>query len=92
MTSFLHELANRYSDRIVIFDSPPLLVTTEARVLASHMGQIVFVVRAETTLQSEITQALATIEACPVKLMVLNQATTSSAGEYGYRYGYRYGS
>jgi exopolysaccharide/PEP-CTERM locus tyrosine autokinase len=90
MTNFLHELAHRYSDRIVIFDSPPLLVTTEARVLASHMGQIVFVVRAEATLQSEVMQALATIEACPVKLMVLNQASTTGAGGYGYRYGYRY--
>lgn len=90
MTNFLHELADRYSDRIIIFDSPPLLVTTEARVLASNMGQIVFVVRAEATLQSEVMQALAMIEACPVKLMVLNQASTTGAGEYGYRYGYRY--
>jgi len=92
MKNFLHELAQRYSDRIIVFDSPPLLVTTEARVLASQMGQIVFVVRAETTLQSEVTQALATIEACPVKLMVLNQAATTAAGGYGYRYGYRYAS
>lgn len=92
MTSFLDELARRYSDRIIIFDSPPLLITTEARVLATHMGQIVFVVAAETTLQSEITQALATIEACPVKLMVLNRANTVGAGGYGYRYGYRYAS
>ena len=48
MTALLAELATRYSDRIIIFDSPPLLVTTEARVLANRMGQIVFVVSAET--------------------------------------------
>ena len=88
MTELLDELAARYSDRIVIFDSPPLLVTTEARALATHMGQIVFVVHAETTLQSEVMQALATIEACQIKLMVLNGARTQAQGAYGYGYGY----
>ena len=34
-------------DRIIVFDSPPLLATTEARVLATHMGQIVMVVAAD---------------------------------------------
>ncbi len=40
MAILLRELASRYPDRIIIFDSPPLLATTEARVLATHMGQI----------------------------------------------------
>lgn len=88
MSAFLDELAARYSDRIVIFDSPPLLVTTEARVLASRMGQIVFVVHAERTQQAEVKRALATIEACPVKLMVLNSARSEGQGAYGYGYGY----
>jgi protein-tyrosine kinase len=88
MTELLNELAARYTDRIVVFDSPPLLVTTEARVLASGMGQIVFVVDAENTLQSEVTRALATIEACPIKLMVLNKARTTAQGAYGYGYGH----
>ncbi len=92
MANLLHDLAHRYSDRIIIFDSPPLLVTTEARVLASLMGQIVFVVQAETTPQSAVLQALATIAACPVKLMVLNQAAASGAGSYGHGYGYGYAS
>ncbi|PIV88513.1 MAG: protein tyrosine kinase, partial [Hydrogenophilales bacterium CG17_big_fil_post_rev_8_21_14_2_50_63_12] len=42
---------SRYPDRIVIFDSPPLLSTSEASVLATYMGQIVFVVEAERTPQ-----------------------------------------
>src|SRR5437016_1220148 len=91
MTDLLNELAARYSDRIVVFDSPPLLVTTDARVLASRMGQIVFIVDAESTLQSEVKRALATIEACPIKLMVLNKARTKAQGVYGYGYGDGYG-
>jgi protein-tyrosine kinase len=90
MTDLLDELSNRYPDRIVIFDAPPLLVTTEARVLASRMGQIVFIVDAEHTLQSEVKRALATIEACPIKLLVLNKARTTGQGAYGYGYGYGY--
>jgi exopolysaccharide/PEP-CTERM locus tyrosine autokinase len=88
MNKLLEEVAERYSDRIVIFDSPPMLVTTESRVLATQMGQIVFVVHAESTLQSEVKQALATIEACPIKMLVLNQARTTAQGAYGYGYGY----
>lgn len=92
MTRLLLDMGKRYSDRIIIFDSPPLLLTTEARVLATHMGQIVMVVHAEKTLRSDVQDALATIEACPVKMMVLNQARTNVAGGYGYGYGYGYGS
>jgi protein-tyrosine kinase len=92
MAKLLGELAARYPDRVVVFDSPPLLVTTEARVLASRMGQIVFIVDAETTPQSEVKRALATIDSCPIKLMVLNKARTTAQGAYGYGYGYGYGS
>ena len=91
MIRLLKNVASRYPDRIIIFDSPPLLLTTEARVLASHMGQIVMVVKAETTLQADVQNALSAIHSCPVKLLVLNQARTASNGSYGYGYGYGYG-
>ena len=88
MSRMLEEMARRYADRIIIFDTPPLLATTEARVLASQMGQIVLVVQAETSRQSEVKQALAAIEACPVKLLVLNMVSSTAQGAYGYGYGY----
>lgn len=91
MIRLLDDMAKRYPDRIIVFDSPPLLLTTEARVLASHMGQIVVVVRAGQTLQSDVKLALSTIEACPIKLMLLNQVTSLFKGRTGYGYGYGYG-
>jgi exopolysaccharide/PEP-CTERM locus tyrosine autokinase len=92
MNRLLDDMATRYPDRIIIFDSPPLLLTTEARVLATHMGQIVVVVQAGRTLQADVRNALATIEACPVRLMVLNKARASGSSSYGYGYGgYGYG-
>lgn len=92
MVRLLEDMASRYADRIIIFDSPPLLVTTEARTLASHMGQVVIVVKAEGTAHADVKHALATIEACPVKLMLLNQAKTTAQDGYGYGYGYGYGN
>jgi protein-tyrosine kinase len=91
MSQLIKNIANRYSDRIIIFDSPPLLLTTESRVLATHMGQIVMVVHAEKTLQADVQHALSSIEACPIKLMVLNQARSGSQGGYGGYGGYGYG-
>lgn len=91
MIRLLDDMASRYSDRIIVFDSPPLLLTTEARVLAAHMGQVVMVVNAENTVQAAVKQAIATIESCPVKMMVLNQVRSTKSEGYGYGYGYGYG-
>lgn len=92
MNKLLAEMAQRYSDRIIIFDSPPLLVTTEARALAGHMGQVIVVVRADSTSHAEIKHAVAALEICPVKMVVLNQAAGHFDGHgYGYGYGYGYG-
>ena len=85
MASLLREMASRYRDRIIIFDSPPLLATTEARVLAANMGQIVMVVAADATSQHAVNQALATVEGCEIVLMVLNKASRTDVGTY---YGY----
>lgn len=84
MNALLRELATRYADRIVIFDSPPLLRTTEARVLATHMGQIIMVVAAESTSQSTVDQALATLESCEIVLMTLNKADPGHGSRYDY--------
>ncbi|MGH8682536.1 MAG: XrtA-associated tyrosine autokinase [Burkholderiales bacterium] len=91
MTRLVEEMANRYPDRIIVFDSPPLLLTTESRALAGHMGQIVLVVEAERTTAAAVKTALGTIESCPIILTVLNKTRTPELGSY-YGYGYGYGS
>jgi receptor protein-tyrosine kinase len=85
MNRLLIELATRYADRIVVFDAPPLLPSTESRVLATHMGQVVVVVEADHTPQRSLNQALAAIESCPVVLPLLNKISRSEVGSY---YGY----
>ena len=82
MGHLLREVSSRYADRIIIFDSPPLLATTEARILASHMGQIVMVVAAQTTSHQALKQAMGTIEGCDVVLMMLNKAQKTDVSAY----------
>lgn len=82
MTRLLADLASHYSDRIIVFDSPPLLATTEARVLATYMGQVIMVVAADSTRHTAVTLALSTIEKCEVVFMMLNKAQRSDVGTY----------
>lgn len=89
MTSLVHEIANRYPDRIVIFDSPPLLLTSESRVLASHMGQIVMMVEAQTTTQHAVKEALHQLEGYPNVNLIYNKTREFPGIEetYDYHYG-----
>jgi receptor protein-tyrosine kinase len=91
MVRFILDIEHRYPDRIIIFDSPPLLATSEASVLATHMGQIVMVVEADRTPQEAVKEALSHIESCEVIGMLLNKAPTPPGGDF-YSYGnYGYG-
>lgn len=74
MGLLLKEFVQRYEDRIIIFDSPPLLQTSEARVLANQMGQIVLVVEAEKTTQQTVREALRQIETCEIVTLIYNKA------------------
>ena len=87
MSKLLSDIAQRYHDRIIIFDSPPLLLTTESHVLAAQMGQIALVVEAETTPQKAVMEALSLIESCDVVNLILNKARyLSGRGYYGKYY------
>lgn len=61
MTRFVNDIARRYADRVIIFDSPPVLARSEAMVLAQHVGQVVFVVEAERTSRTAMSEALGMI-------------------------------
>jgi len=86
------ELSNRYSDRIVIFDSPPLLLTSEARVLAGLMGQIVLVTEESRTPQHAVKEAAGMLDDNEIVGIVMNKGThrKDSDGYGGYGY-YPYG-
>lgn len=85
MEELLQDISSRYADRIVIFDAPPLLATTESPVLAARMGQILMVVAEGTTGRDDIAQAFAAVQACPIVLSMLNRSQLASEHQqYGY--------
>ena len=93
MKRLAKELSERYTDRIVIFDSPPLLAATQAPVLANLVGQVVLVVEAEVTPQYIVQESIAKLSSCKVLGCVLNKVKKGFGFTYyglGYGYGYGY--
>ena len=93
MRRLTQELAQRYPDRVVIFDAPPLLVSSEAVVLAGLVGQVVMVIESGKTPQRVVKDALALIGSDKFVGVVLNKSQGGSSQGYGYgHYGtYGYG-
>jgi receptor protein-tyrosine kinase len=71
---------------IVLFDSPPLLQTSESSVLASLAGQIVIVVRAGYTSHDSLKLAVKAIGADRAVSLVLNQLRDVNDAVFGYGY------
>lgn len=78
-------------NRIIVLDSLPLLLTTEARTLLLHAGQVLLVVRADFTPQNAVMQALELLEDHEHVKLLLNAIVHSRIGQYyGNGYGYQY--
>ena len=88
MRQLMLELANRYSDRIIIIDSPPLLLTNEARVLAGLVGQVVLVTEESRTPQHAVKEAVDMLDENEIVGIVMNKGTHRKEGEGYGGYGY----
>jgi len=80
----LTELSERYADRLVIFDAPPILVSSGARHLATRVGQVIMVVQADSADSRAVTQAFEAVDSCPLVCTVLNRSSLPDPGAYGY--------
>jgi len=89
MRQLATEMSQRYPDRIIIIDSPPLLATSEAAVLASLVGQIVVIVESEKTSKQEVNDALGLLDQSKMIGLVLNKTRPILTSDYyGYYGGY----
>jgi len=92
MLRLVNELANRYSDRVIIFDGPPLLSTPEAPILATLAGQVVFVIEAGKTPHAIVDDALGMLPKEKAIGLLLNKSESiSNRGGYYYNYYAAYG-
>jgi protein-tyrosine kinase len=85
MQRTVKELSERYPDRVILFDVPPLLAASQAQVLCGLVGQIIVVVEQGRTSIAAIQEALGLLDNTKVIGTVLNK-TTSVKG-YDYYYG-----
>jgi exopolysaccharide/PEP-CTERM locus tyrosine autokinase len=80
------QLLARHPGCIALFDSSPLMVSSESHALAIAMGQIVLVVRAGHTPRNAVLEALEALGVDRSVSLVLNQGRRS-IGERLYAYG-----
>ncbi len=90
MRQIVANLCARNPRRIVLLDSPPLLITNEGRSLVKVAGQVVLVVRAGQAPRHAVQDAVGLFDAQQAGGIILNQVATSDGVDY---YGHRaYGS
>ncbi|NIR32689.1 MAG: hypothetical protein GWN84_25985 [Gammaproteobacteria bacterium] len=92
MGDFLKALGQRYPERVVIFDSAPLLADSGASILAEWAGQVTLVVEAVRTPQSAVMDALGILSRTDHVAFVLNKSREPRSANYAYGYyGYHAG-
>ncbi|WP_281300091.1 MULTISPECIES: XrtA-associated tyrosine autokinase [unclassified Iodidimonas] len=92
MQQIAQEMADRYPDRLIIFDTPPMLSCSEPAVLAELMGQVVFVVESNKTQREALEKAVQLLPAdCKLGLVLnkmvpgIGDTTYSYYGDRSYR-------
>lgn len=94
MERMIKALSVQDPNRVIIFDSSPLLSTSESKVLSTLAGQVVLVVCAGKTPRGAVLHAVEMLEEGKAINLVLNQArnkigSDSYSGYYGYASGER---
>jgi exopolysaccharide/PEP-CTERM locus tyrosine autokinase len=91
MKELVRELKQRYPDRCIIFDTPPILPFAEAHVLSTLVDGVLFVVREGVARVEHVSEALKMLADARMLGTVYNDAA-SFGGQPNYRYGYGYGN
>jgi protein-tyrosine kinase len=86
----MREICKRMTEhdpqRIILFDSPPLLLTSESQTLAQVVGQIVMIVKAGFTPQRAVLDAVSHFSEGKRVALILNQSVAASETNYYYEY------
>lgn len=78
--ALLKRLTEGRPDRIILFDSPPLLAASAGAVLASHAAIALLVVRADRTSESALRDAAGLLKGAGQVQLLLNGVTFSASG------------
>jgi len=78
--ALLKRLGEGRSDRVILFDSPPLLAASAGAVLASHAAIALLVVRADQTSESALRDAAGMLKGAGQIQLLLNGVTFPASG------------
>ena len=92
MKEFVSEIKNRYHDRFIIIDTPPVLPFAESRSLATIADGVLFVIREGVATPENISAALHALDGSKLIGAVYNVATMASLDGRSHYYYYRYGT
>ncbi len=82
-------LMSRNPRRVIVFDTAPALAASAASVLAAHVGQVLLVVRADRTTDTELRESVSLLSGCPhLQLMINAVSYTGNNQKFGSYYGY----
>jgi len=84
MQTTLTRLGEQSPNRIVLLDSPPLLLTSESRALAAVVGQVIIVVCAGTTPHQAVLDAVSHVPSDKSVGFILNQTNVRTSEGYYY--------
>lgn len=82
MTNMIMDLRDRYTDRIVVFDLPPLLCADDAMTVLPHVDCMLLVIGDGEVSRSEIEESLGDLPALNIVGVVLNKAEVVNRGYY----------
>lgn len=88
MVNLCRELSSWYPDRVILIDTPPVLASSEAAILAGYVHQVIMVVAAEQTDKHQLRSALESVSSCQNISLLFNKAPNWNEAEYQSYYGY----
>jgi exopolysaccharide/PEP-CTERM locus tyrosine autokinase len=83
MRNLVKEMKNRYRDRYIIFDSPPILMASDALTLSGYMDGILLVIQAAHTVPKTASRAISLIKGCNILGIVFNNVPGHYMNYYG---------
>ncbi len=93
MSALIDEMAQRYPDRIILFDSPPDVIASETSVLAKNIDGVILVVRYGASKKEDVKRFVETLGREKIHGVVFNAYPENTVESFldkkmGYGYGY----
>lgn len=84
MEDFINDIRERYPERIIIFDTPPLNMFSDSLYLKKYIDGVLMVVRSRVTTEENLRSAMDELGDTPLLGVVLNRVLEEQCPSYSY--------